>query len=247
MDQDTTAGINRLWSYLSPLGEERTKMFVHLMQVNNKKKHFQQGFEFVKRDIIRKNYELTPVQKKERENFNKVLVELLDRKEEQRQQILLMSQKPLEIFDRCLLKPSKLFNDYGIAFPSFKMIKAWEGKEPQEIHSWGVQNMTNFFDEEYSGDVVFNTLNKENAYDYTYEEEMDVLSSLQFALDYILVRSNSAIRGFNCDTKLPVPVCETVKSLTSCIKKLDKELTDAYLRGVNDTRKLKKVFPGFRG
>lgn len=236
MKQGTAVDINRLWYYLLPLGDERDRMFVHLMQVNNKRNHFEKGYDQVKSDIINGNYTLRPLKNKYKESFNEVLEELLEKKEYQRQNLVLMFQKPLDLFDRSNLKPSKFYYDLDLHSLD-KMIKGWKPEEKKEVYSWGVKSMNNFFDDDYTNDEIGDRFLKEESYEYKYEEEMDVFSSLEFALSYILARSKNGIRGFANDTKLPVPFCETVKALSSCIKKLDKDLTEAYLRGFNDARK----------
>ncbi len=240
MRQGSKHELERLWNYLTPLGEERIRMFVHLMQVNNRRRHIEQNYELVKRQIREKDYSLKPIEN-HRSVFNKVLEELKDSRKKQREELLKDITVPLEMFDNGLLRPSSLNtkDEWNKGF-KIKYIQNEELPDPQ-LYSWGVKPFNKNKSDKF---IWFDEVSLNGKEDYCYEPEMDVVSSLEFALDYILKRSKNTMHSciFVTDRALPVPFCESIKAISSCLKKYDKELTDAYLRGARDVTKTKHYY-----
>lgn len=226
---------NLLWEYLAPLGEDRERMFVHLMQVNHKITHIQQGFDEVKDDIVKRRYVLRAVSKKGDflVLFDTVLDELLRKVQEQREEFEAPARIQLERASTISFKPSKFKDeDNWYSFinknPS---IKSLNDELSERIHtfSWGALPHKFRYPDEYPFMDPEERKCTSSNYSYEYEESMDVLSSIEFALDIVIKTGKNS--GFALSERLPSHFIQLVKCLESARKKHQAELTDSYLRG----------------
>ena len=226
--------LDRQWDYLAPLGEERIRYFHHLMQVNNKITHLNQGFEEVKKDIIKARYKLKQIPLKDyKATFDNVLKELAKFRDKKESILKEEIHDKTEKFECSLLTPSCINASVAARRPRFTEDGfRYVGQEEVTSFSWGILHGPD------SGNYYPypKFIDKENK-DYSYEEEMDVMSSLVFVLNYVLEKSRNGYYSSSSGKMLPKPLCESVKALSSCIKKYDLELSETYLRGYRDGRK----------
>lgn len=226
----------RQWEYLALLGEEGIRYFHHLMQVNNKITHINQGFDEVKKDIIKMRYKLKQTEPKSyKKAFDTVLKEITDLRCKKEEKFKNEIHNKTENFECSLLMPSCVNRAKVSRIPAFTEDGfRYVGQEEGKTFSWGILHGPD--SENYYPYPKF--IDKENK-DYSYEDNMDVMSSLVFVLNYVLEKSRNGYYSSSSGKMLPKPLCESVKALSSCIKKYDVELSESYLRGYKDGRKAK--------
>lgn len=70
-----------------------------------------------------------------------------------------------------------------------------------------------------------------------YEESMDAVSSIMFALNLIISNTRDVVSPFSMDSTNRKISSQVVKALSASINKYSSELSESYLRGARDCRK----------
>lgn len=226
MKAKTKEELDKLYVYLTPLGEDRERMFKHLMFVNHRNSDTFRELNKIHEDIKQRNYKLKTPEQRYKIVFDSVLKELKDKKESIRVLIEEEYLRNLQKLEQRTLHPGE-FRDNEI--PSIGFFMNLIGPE-NEVNGWIYPKQ-----EDYYGVPYMNLSTRDKStHGFDYEESMDVKSSLEFIHEIVFSKGKNA---FPFSSPAPNEFTEVYKAVTSCLLKINDELSTSYLRGCRDTSK----------